>query len=81
MKMEVTLVQTSSVMSVKTLASHWRAKTYSALSFDKIFSNEANFAFDFTFKPLVKYYCFHEPIGKLSFSDGCQVTIIPLVLH
>ena len=32
----------SSVMSVKTLASHWRAKTYSALSFDKIFSNEAH---------------------------------------
>ena len=57
----------SSVMSVKTLASHWRAKTYSALSFDKIFSNGAHFAFDFTFKPLVKYYCFMSLLENFHF--------------
>ena len=31
----------SSVMSVKTLASYWRAKTYSALSFDNLFQRGA----------------------------------------
>ena len=48
----------------KTSASHWRAKTYSALSFDRWNLFEmAHLHLDFTFK----CYCFLEPIKTFTF--------------
>ena len=59
---------------------HWRAKTYSALSFDRInLFNVANL-FSPSRKPIVRCYFFHEPM-KTFFFDACQVTIKSRVLH
>lgn len=62
-------------------ALHWRAKTCSAVSFDRM-----NFfqhgAFDFTFTESLCYdcYCFREPINTLFFED-CQMTVKSRILH
>lgn len=64
-----------------TPALHWRAKTCSAVSFDRM-----NFfqhgAFDFTFTESLCYdcYCFREPINILFFKD-CQITVKSRILH
>ena len=55
----------------KTPATHWRANTYSALSFDLI-----NFFNEFR-------KCFIVSVSQLnlSYSDACQMTFKSLVLH
>jgi len=64
-----------------TPALHWRAKTCSAVSFDRM-----NFfqhgAFDFTFTESLCYdcYCFRGPINTLFFED-CQMTVKSRILH
>ena len=57
-----------------------RAKTYSALSFDRItFFNMTNL-FSLSRKPFGMCYCFREPI-KTFFFDACQMTVKSRVLH
>ena len=57
-----------------------RAKTYSALSFDRItFFNMTNL-FSLSRKAFGMCYCFREPI-KTFFYDACQKTVKSLVLH
>ena len=57
-----------------------RAKTYSALSFDRInFFNMANL-FSLSRKAFVMCYCFRAPI-KTFFFDACQMTVKSCVLH
>ena len=57
-----------------------RAKTYSALSFDRInFFNMANL-FLLSRKAFVMCYCFRAPI-KTFFFDACQMTVKSCVLH
>ena len=56
------------------------AKTYSALSFDRInFFNMANL-FLLSQKAFVMCYCFRAPI-KTFFFDACQMTVKSCVLH
>ena len=45
---------------------HWRAKPYSALSFDRVNVFSMAHLFSLSRKPFVMCYCFREPI-KLSF--------------
>ena len=60
----------------ETPASHWRANSYSALSFDrKNFFNMVHLHFDFTFVLL-----FVSQLKDL-FSDACQMTVKSFVLH
>ena len=57
-----------------------RAKTYSALSFDRInFFNMANL-FLLSRKAFVMCYCFRAPI-KTFFFDACQMTVKSCVLY
>ena len=63
-----------------TPALHKRAKTYSALSFDRInFFNMANL-FLLSRKAFVMCYCFRAPIKTFIF-DACQMTVKSCVLH
>ena len=59
---------------------HLRAKTYSALSYDRInFFNVANL-FLLSRKAFVMCYCFCAPI-KTFFFDACQMIVKSCVLH
>ena len=63
-----------------TSALQLRAKTYSALSFNRInFFNMANL-FSLSRKAFAMCYCFREPI-KTFFFDACQMTVKSRVLH
>ena len=76
-KMETTSRQTQ---FQNTPALHERAKTYSALSFDRInFSNMA-ILFLLPRKAFVMCYCVRAPI-KTFFFDACQMTVKSCVLH
>ena len=58
----------------KTPASHWRANTYSALSFNRInVFNMAHLHFDITFTGKCKCAIVSVSQLKLSFSDACQM--------
>ena len=79
--MERTSRQTQCPVSKNTPALHYRAKAYSALSFDRInfFTDMANL-FLFSRKAFVMSYCFRAPI-KAFFFDACRMTIKSCVLH
>ena len=65
---------TDTVSSFQNTSELKRAKTYSALSFDRItFFNMANL-FSLSRKAFVMCYCFREPI-KTFFFDACQKTV------
>ena len=66
--------QTDTVSEFQNTPELKKAKTYSALSFDRInFFNMANL-FSLSRKPFVICYCFREPIKTLFF-DACQMTV------
>ena len=72
--------ETDTVSSFQNTPELKRAKTYSALSFDRItFINMANL-FSLSRKAFVMCYCFREPI-KTFFFDACQKTVKLRVLH
>ena len=72
--------ETDTVSSLQNTPELKRAKTYSALSFDRItFFNMTNL-FSLSRKPFGMCYCFREPI-KTFFFDACQKTVKSLVLH
>ena len=73
--------QTNTVSGFQnTLSLHYRAKTYSALSFDRInFFNMANL-FLLSRKAFVMCYCFCAPI-KTFFFHACQMIVKSCVLH
>ena len=72
--------ETDTVSSFQNTPELKRAKTYSALSFDRItFFNMTNL-FSLSRKPFGMCYCFREPI-KTFFFDACQKTVKSLVLH
>ena len=72
--------ETDTVSSFQNTPELKRAKTYSALSFDRItFFNMANL-FSLSRKPFGVCYCFREPI-KTFFFDACQKTVKSQVLH
>ena len=78
-KMETTSRQTVSGFQ-NTRGLHLRAKTYSALSFDRInFFNMENLFLLFR-KAFVMCYCFRAPI-KTFFFDACQMTVKSCVLN
>ena len=72
--------QTDTVSEFQNTPELKKAKTYSALSFDRInFFNMANL-FSLSRKTFVICYCFREPI-KTFFFDACQMTVKSRVLH
>ena len=72
--------QTDTVSEFQNTLELKKAKTYSALSFDRInFFNMANL-FSLSRKPFVICYCFREPIKTLFF-DACQMTVKWRGLH
>ena len=72
--------QTDAVSGFQNTPELKRAKTYRALSFDRInFFNMANL-FSLSRKPFVKCYCVRELIKTLFF-DACQMIVKSRVLH